>query len=98
MTSTLESGHEERLKKRLKRRRPQWQPPQINPALLPTHPEQRLLTFHQWCYLNGFSGKHRPAHRCARRRAGDPQFSKQKIGITVAANRRWQASRARKRG
>ena len=57
--------------------------------------DDRVLTFNEWCALNGI-GK-----RTGRRiltSGGGPvvtQLSERRIGITVGNNRRWQESRAR---
>jgi hypothetical protein len=57
--------------------------------------DHRVLSFRQWCELNGFS-------RATGRRilAGEngpvvTQLSERRIGITVSNNAAWQASRAR---
>lgn len=58
--------------------------------------DNRVLTFRQWCELNGVSAA------TGRRiiNAGDgpiiTQLSLRRIGVTVGNNRAWQASRARK--
>jgi len=58
-----------------------------------THPDQ-ILTFHEWCRLNRFSV------RTGRRivAAGDgptvTRLSPRRIGVSIANNARWQASRA----
>src|SRR5262249_7101681 len=57
--------------------------------------DEQVLSFAQWCALNGIS------KRTGRRllAAGDgpvvTQLSEKRIGITVRNNRAWQASRAR---
>ena len=57
--------------------------------------DDRVLTFNEWCALNGI-GK-----RTGRRiltSGGGPvvtQLSERRIGITVGNNRRWQAARTR---
>jgi hypothetical protein len=57
--------------------------------------DDRVLTFRQWCDVNGFS------ERTGRRilaAGGGPivtDLSARRIGITIANNRAWQASRAR---
>jgi len=57
--------------------------------------DDRVLTFNEWCALNGI-GK-----RTGRRiltSGGGPvvtQLPERRIGITVGNNRRWQESRAR---
>jgi hypothetical protein len=55
----------------------------------------RVLTFAEWCSLNGFS----PAtgRRILNSGTGPViiQLSDRRIGITVGANADWQASRAR---
>jgi hypothetical protein len=57
--------------------------------------DSQVMTFHEWCRLNRFS------ERTGRRllKSGDGpvivQLSPMRIGITVRANREWQASRVR---
>jgi hypothetical protein len=55
---------------------------------------QRMLSFAQWCALNGIS----PATGRRIIKAGTgptvTRLSDRRIGITVAANATWQASRA----
>jgi hypothetical protein len=57
--------------------------------------DDRVLTFRQWCDLNSLS----PATGRRVLKSGDGaktvQLSARRIGITVAANRAWQAARAR---
>jgi hypothetical protein len=56
---------------------------------------QQVLTFREWCDLNSIS------HRTGRRILDAPgaptvtMLTPRRIGITIAANRAWQASRAR---
>jgi hypothetical protein len=55
----------------------------------------KVLSFRQWCEINGLS------ERTGRRiLAGDDgpvvtQLSPRRVGVTVANNRAWQASKAR---
>lgn len=57
--------------------------------------DNRVLSFRQWCELNGFSAATgwRIIH------SGDgpiiTQLSTRRIGITIGNNAKWQASRAR---
>jgi hypothetical protein len=55
----------------------------------------RVLTFAQWCALNGIS----PAtgRRLIKTGRGPPlvQLSDRRFGITIAANAAWQAARTR---
>jgi hypothetical protein len=57
--------------------------------------DHRVLSFRQWCELNNFS----PATGRRIINAGNgpviTQLSARRIGITVANNAAWQASRAR---
>src|SRR5262249_47406908 len=55
----------------------------------------RVLTFNEWCALNGI-GK-RTGRRILTSGSGPvvTQLSERRIGITVGNNRRWQESRAR---
>jgi hypothetical protein len=67
------------------------------PFLLRTgqlHDEQ-VLSFHQWCALNGFSP--RTGRRLLASGNGPTviQLSEHRIGVRVADNRRWQQSRVR---
>ena len=64
--------------------------PPLDPLL-----DDRCLTFREWCALNGIG------ERTGRRILDGPappaitQLSPRRIGITVRANRVWQAERAR---
>jgi hypothetical protein len=66
----------------------------LEPPLSPMHPNQ-VLTLIEWCRLNRIST--RTGRRIIASGNGPPvlQLSAQRIGITVAANAKWQASRAR---
>jgi hypothetical protein len=74
--------------------RPRWRRDALNAPLSESHPDQ-VLTFNEWCRLNRFSG------RTGRRILKGPNppevtmLSPKRIGITNAANRRWQAARTR---
>ena len=65
------------------------------PALPATLNDNQVLTFRQWAALNGISA------RTGRRILAAPggpivtRLSPRRIGITVANNRQWQASRER---
>ena len=57
--------------------------------------DNRVLTFKQWTALNGISAR---TGRRILKAPGGPivtRLSARRIGITVANNRRWQASRER---
>jgi hypothetical protein len=74
--------------------RPQSRRHALDAPLSDSHPDQ-VLTFIEWCRLNRFS------ERTGRRilDGSDPpdvtMLSARRIGITIAANRRWQAARTR---
>jgi predicted DNA-binding transcriptional regulator AlpA len=55
----------------------------------------KVLTFAQWCHLNGFSKT--TGHRLVKAGEGPSilQLSPRRIGIRESDNRAWQASRAR---
>jgi len=57
--------------------------------------DHRVLSFRQWCELNGFSLA--TGRRIVNAGNGPviTQLSARRIGITVANNAAWQASRAR---
>jgi hypothetical protein len=69
-------------------------PSELAEPLSALHDDQ-VLTFHEWCRLNGFS------ERTGRRELGGPdgpivtQLSSRRIGVIVRNNRRWQESRKR---
>jgi hypothetical protein len=71
------------------------QPFVVLPALLN---DDQVLTFREWCQLNRFST--RTGQRVVARGDGPAvtELSAKRIGITVGANREWQASRKRVRG
>ena len=55
--------------------------------------DTQVLTFREWCRLNAISGR---TGRRILAASGGPsvvRLSPRRIGITVAANREWQASR-----
>jgi predicted DNA-binding transcriptional regulator AlpA len=55
--------------------------------------DDRVLTFDEWCGLNGFS---RSTGQRIRTSGEGPQFvqlSARRIGVIVSENRRWQKSR-----
>lgn len=57
--------------------------------------DHRILSFRQWCQLNGFSES---TGRRIISAGGGPiitQLSARRIGMTVGNNRAWQASRVR---
>jgi hypothetical protein len=58
--------------------------------------DHRVLSFRQWCELNGFSVA--TGRRLISAGEGPiiTQLSARRIGITIANNCTWQASRARK--
>jgi hypothetical protein len=74
--------------------RPQSRRDALDAPLSKSHPDQ-VLTFIEWCRLNQFS------KRTGRRILDGPNppevtmLSPRRIGITIAANRRWQAARTR---
>jgi hypothetical protein len=57
--------------------------------------DNRVLSFRQWCALNGVSA--RTGRRILASGAGPvvTQLSARRIGITIRANREWQAARER---
>ena len=59
-----------------------------------TLPSQ-VLTFHQWCGLNGISERTGSRILAGPNGPSVVQLSAKRIGITVAANSAWQASRVR---
>jgi predicted DNA-binding transcriptional regulator AlpA len=59
------------------------------------HDDRRVMSFNQWCELNGFS---RDTGRRLIKIGQGPkvlQLSERRIGITIAANRAWQQARER---
>jgi hypothetical protein len=66
------------------------------PPLSESHPDQ-VLTFAEWCRLNRLSG--RTGRRLLQRPDGPEvtDLSPRRIGITIRANRAWQAGRTRNR-
>jgi predicted DNA-binding transcriptional regulator AlpA len=55
--------------------------------------DNRVLSFKQWCEINGFSRS--TGQRMIARGKGPRfiQLSDNRIGVTIAENRRWQAAR-----
>ena len=64
-------------------------------APLSVQHDSQVLTFFEWCQLNRFS--ERTGRRVLNSGSGPvvTQLSPKRIGITVANNRAWQASRER---
>jgi predicted DNA-binding transcriptional regulator AlpA len=56
----------------------------------------RVLTFHEWCALNGFSVA--TGHRLIKAGLGPPvlQLSPRRLGVRESDNAVWQQSRIRK--
>ena len=59
------------------------------------HDDRRVMSFKQWCELNGFSKD--TGRRIIKGGQGPKvlQLSDRRIGITIAANREWQQARER---
>ncbi len=55
--------------------------------------DDRVLTFDQWCELNSFSRKTGQRIVAAGKGPNFIKLSERRKGVTVAENRRWQASR-----
>jgi hypothetical protein len=66
----------------------------LGPPLAPLL-DDRCLTFNEWCALNGIG--QRTGRRILKSGNGPAvvQLSERRIGITIRANRAWQASRER---
>ena len=55
--------------------------------------DDRVMTFDQWCEINSFSRKTGQRIVAAGKGPKFIQLSERRKGVTVAENRRWQASR-----
>jgi len=55
------------------------------------------MTFHDWCALNNFSVSTGRRILASENGPAVTQLSPRRIGITIGANRRWQAARTRNR-
>jgi hypothetical protein len=86
---SLEHAPSRKSKSAKRGRKPKW-----GPALEARNPHQ-ILTFPEWCLLNGISP--RTGRRILDSGSGPAitQLSANRIGISVAANAAWQASRVR---
>jgi hypothetical protein len=71
---------------------PKWSA--LDAPLATSHPNQ-VLTFHEWCQLNRIST--RTGRRILASGSGPTvtQLSPHRVGITIANNAKWQASKAR---
>jgi predicted site-specific integrase-resolvase len=58
--------------------------------------DQRVLTFREWCEVNGFSIDTGRRLRKAGKARPFTQISDRRIGVTVGNNRKWQQSRERR--
>jgi predicted DNA-binding transcriptional regulator AlpA len=55
--------------------------------------DDRVLTFMEWCELNGLSRSTGQRIIAAGKGPRFIQLSEKRIGVTIGENRRWQASR-----
>jgi predicted DNA-binding transcriptional regulator AlpA len=55
--------------------------------------DDRVLSFMQWCEINGFSRSTGQRMIAAGKGPRFIQLSEKRIGVTVGENRRWQTSR-----
>jgi hypothetical protein len=76
--------------------KPRNKVPRVLNDTLANH-DDRVLTFHEWINLNGISAQ--TGRRILNGERGVPpevvQLSAKRVGITVRANREWQARRVR---
>jgi predicted DNA-binding transcriptional regulator AlpA len=85
--------------RRQRQREQDWRdsalPPPIGHNAPPVEHRDRVLTFGQWCAVNGFSEA--TGHRIIKGGNGPAvlQLSTRRIGIKESANAAWQASRTR---
>jgi len=90
-------SHEKQVKRKKKRRKKRVPLEGPLPFLLCKRQLQdtQILSFRQWCALNGFSP--RTGHRILTSGNGPivTMLTDTRIGISVGNNRRWQESRAR---
>ena len=89
------SRHAQRKQRRKTKRNrilPKWSA--LDTPFATSHPNQ-VLTFHEWCQLNRISL--RTGRRILASGTGPvvTQLSPHRVGITIANNAAWQASRAR---
>jgi hypothetical protein len=94
--SLLEAGRR-RAQRRAKKPSPlppEWSMRALDAPLAMSHPNQ-ILTLHEWARLNRISV--RTARRIIASGSGPivTQLSSKRIGISIANNAAWQASRAR---
>ena len=68
----------------------------LNEPFASLHPKQILL-FPEWCELNRISERTGRRILASSKGPAVTQLSRQRIGITIENNARWQASKARKR-
>ena len=66
----------------------------LDVSLATLHPNQ-VLSIPDWCRLNGFSVRTGRRIRAKGKGPVVTQLSPNRIGVTVAANARWQKSRER---
>jgi hypothetical protein len=55
--------------------------------------DDRVMTFPEWCAVNGFSESTGRRLRKAGKAAVFTQLSDRRVGVTVRSNREWQESR-----
>jgi hypothetical protein len=100
--SLLETEHRRsqrarRKSKKRQRRKARRPAPAVRPFSLAgfENDDNRVLSFRQWCILNGISAR---AGRRILASGNGPtvtQLSDRRIGITIRANREWQEARER---
>jgi hypothetical protein len=100
--SLLETEHRRlqrarRKSKKRQRRKARRPAPAVRPFSLAgfENDDNRVLSFRQWCILNGISA--RTGRRILASGNGPTvtQLSDRRIGITIRANREWQEARER---
>jgi len=57
--------------------------------------DDSVLTFSEWCALNGIGDRTGRRIRASGRGPVFVQLSEKRVGVTLRANREWQQSRAR---
>lgn len=87
--------HEDEAERRLRREDAERRRQIAREQALRHDNDHAVLTFLQWCALNGFSEA--TGRRIIKAGNGPPfiQLSERRIGVTVGNNRTWQATRAR---
>jgi hypothetical protein len=94
MTLRRKQNHNQKNRRRLRQQHRQQKQLALDAPLSALHDDQ-VLTFLEWCRLNRISERNGRRIIAAPGGPATTMLSARRIGITIRANREWQASRQR---